>query len=186
MTKTVALLGALGTKGAEYGFVKQCVEARGHKTLLIDVGVLQPPVIEPDISRREVAEAWINVPDTMPRNRNWPFDPEGLVLFDASGRAMSTQWEGRTPETYCVAELHTRAFPYNCQRHRVFFDTGTVPACGYKVFRVGSIDEAGGDEDREGAAWDEIYRRTGTYKRTYEELLNDLINNKEQIERLKK
>jgi len=96
--------------------------------------------------RREIAEAWINMPDTVPRNPNWPFDPEGLVLFDASGRAMSTQWEGRTPETYCVAELHTRAFPYNCQRHRVFFDTGTVPACGYKIFRVGSIDEAGWDE----------------------------------------
>lgn len=57
MAKTVALLGALDTKGAEYGFVKQCIEARGHKTLLIDVGVLDPPAIEPDVSRREVAEA---------------------------------------------------------------------------------------------------------------------------------
>lgn len=57
MPKTVALLGALDTKGAEYGFVKQCIEARGHRTLLIDVGVLEPPRIEPDISRREVAQA---------------------------------------------------------------------------------------------------------------------------------
>jgi len=57
MVKTVALLGALDTKGGEYGFVKQCIEARGHKTLLIDVGVLEPPVIEPDVSRREVARA---------------------------------------------------------------------------------------------------------------------------------
>ncbi len=57
MAKTVALLGALDTKGAEYGFVKRCIEARGHKTLLIDVGVLGPPVVEPDVSRREVAEA---------------------------------------------------------------------------------------------------------------------------------
>ena len=57
MTKTVALLGALDTKGAEYGFVKECIEARGHKTLLIDVGVLGDPVIEPDVTRREVAAA---------------------------------------------------------------------------------------------------------------------------------
>ena len=57
MTKTVALLGALDTKGAEYGFVKQCIEARGHKTLLIDVGVLGDPVIQPDVTRREVAAA---------------------------------------------------------------------------------------------------------------------------------
>ena len=57
MTKTVALVGALDTKGAEYGFVKECIEARGHKTLLIDVGVLGDPVIEPDVTRREVAAA---------------------------------------------------------------------------------------------------------------------------------
>lgn len=55
MAKTVALLGALDTKGTEYAFVKRCIEDRGHKTLLIDVGVLGPPAIEPDVSRQEVA-----------------------------------------------------------------------------------------------------------------------------------
>jgi len=57
MAKTIALLGSLDTKGPEYAFVKQCIEARGHKTLLIDVGVLDPPAIEPDVSREEVARA---------------------------------------------------------------------------------------------------------------------------------
>ena len=57
MAKTVALLGALDTKGTEYGFVKQCIEARGHQTLLIDVGVLGPPKITPDVPRQEVARA---------------------------------------------------------------------------------------------------------------------------------
>jgi len=57
MAKTVALLGALDTKGAEYGFVKQCIESRGHRTLLIDVGVLGPPGVAADVSRREVAAA---------------------------------------------------------------------------------------------------------------------------------
>lgn len=57
MTKTIALLGALDTKGAEYAFVKQCIEARGHRTLLIDVGVLGPSAVEPDVSRAEVAAA---------------------------------------------------------------------------------------------------------------------------------
>jgi len=57
MARTIALLGTLDTKGAEYGFVKQCIEARGHRTLLIDAGVLGPPGIEPDVSRREVARA---------------------------------------------------------------------------------------------------------------------------------
>jgi uncharacterized protein (UPF0261 family) len=57
MSKTIALLGALDTKGAEYQFVKECIESRGLKTLLIDVGVLEPPVIAPDVSREEIARA---------------------------------------------------------------------------------------------------------------------------------
>ena len=31
---TIALLGALDTKGAEYAFVRQCLQQRGHQTLL--------------------------------------------------------------------------------------------------------------------------------------------------------
>jgi uncharacterized protein (UPF0261 family) len=57
MAKVIALLGALDTKGAEYGFVKECIEARGHRTILIDVGVLEPPSVRPDIRREEVARA---------------------------------------------------------------------------------------------------------------------------------
>jgi len=57
MAMTIALLGALDTKGADYGFVKRCLEQRGHRTLVIDVGVLGPPGIPPDVSREEVARA---------------------------------------------------------------------------------------------------------------------------------
>jgi len=57
MAKTVALLGALDTKGEEYGFVKKILEARGVKTLVIDVGVLDAPKIPADVSREEVARA---------------------------------------------------------------------------------------------------------------------------------
>ncbi len=57
MPKTVALLGALDTKGLEYGFVKQCIEARGLRTLVIDTGVLGPPRIAPDVPREAVAAA---------------------------------------------------------------------------------------------------------------------------------
>ncbi len=56
-TKTVALLGALDTKGREYGFLRQCIQDRGYDTLLIDVGVLGPPTVWPDITRQQVAEA---------------------------------------------------------------------------------------------------------------------------------
>ncbi len=57
MVKTIALLGAFDTKGSEYKFVRDCILHRGHKTLLIDVGVLGEPKLAPDVSSREVAEA---------------------------------------------------------------------------------------------------------------------------------
>jgi uncharacterized protein (UPF0261 family) len=57
MAHTIALLGALDTKGAEYRFLQECIETRGHRTLLIDVGVLGEPGVQADISREEVAAA---------------------------------------------------------------------------------------------------------------------------------
>jgi len=57
MAKTIALLGAFDTKGAEYAFVKECIESCGHRTLAIDVGILDPPGLAPDIPRAEVAKA---------------------------------------------------------------------------------------------------------------------------------
>jgi len=56
MSKTIALLGSLDTKGAEYGFVKACIRSRGMKTLLIDTGILGEPALTPDVTRSQVAE----------------------------------------------------------------------------------------------------------------------------------
>lgn len=53
----VALIGALDTKGTEYGFVRACLEQRGCDVLLIDVGVLGRPAVTADITREEVAAA---------------------------------------------------------------------------------------------------------------------------------
>lgn len=57
MTKTVAILGALDTKGVEFGFIKSEIEKYGCKTLVINVGVLGAPAFEPDVSAEEVAAA---------------------------------------------------------------------------------------------------------------------------------
>jgi uncharacterized protein (UPF0261 family) len=54
---TIALVGALDTKGTEYGFVRACLEQRGHDVLLIDVGVLGRPLVTADVTREEVAAA---------------------------------------------------------------------------------------------------------------------------------
>ncbi|MEP6668027.1 MAG: Tm-1-like ATP-binding domain-containing protein [Chthoniobacter sp.] len=52
---TIALLGTMDTKGVEHGFVAELIRARGHRTLVIDLGTEGPPQILPDITREEVA-----------------------------------------------------------------------------------------------------------------------------------
>ena len=57
MSKTVALLITLDTKYQEAGFLKEQIEARGHKAFLIDIGVVGNPGIEATIRRNEVISA---------------------------------------------------------------------------------------------------------------------------------
>ncbi|MFM7413625.1 MAG: Tm-1-like ATP-binding domain-containing protein, partial [Planctomycetota bacterium] len=54
---TIAVLGTLDTKGREHAFVAETIRARGHATLLIDVGTGGDPVVTPDIDRATVAAA---------------------------------------------------------------------------------------------------------------------------------
>ncbi len=55
MGATVLLIGTLDTKGEEYTYVRALIEARGHRTVTIDVGVLSDPGYEPDIGAERVA-----------------------------------------------------------------------------------------------------------------------------------
>ena len=57
MSGTVLLVGALDTKGAEYAFVKELIEAAGLQTLVVDFGVMGQPAFEPEVDRAEVAAA---------------------------------------------------------------------------------------------------------------------------------
>jgi len=57
MAKTIAVIGALDTKGQEFAFVKEEVERRGHHALVIDIGVVGDPGFKPDIPADRVAEA---------------------------------------------------------------------------------------------------------------------------------
>jgi len=57
MAKTIAVIGALDTKGDEFLFVKKEIEKRGHNALVINVGVVDKPGFEPDVPADEVARA---------------------------------------------------------------------------------------------------------------------------------
>jgi uncharacterized protein (UPF0261 family) len=54
---TVVLLGTLDTKGAEYAYLRDRVREHDVDALLIDAGILGEPLIEPDVTREEVALA---------------------------------------------------------------------------------------------------------------------------------
>lgn len=57
MSKTILLIGTLDTKGAEYGYVRDLITARGHTALLLNAGITGEPTIPPDISAQDVAKA---------------------------------------------------------------------------------------------------------------------------------
>ena len=57
MPKKIVIIGALDTKGNEFAFVKNQIEATGINTLVVDFGVMGDPAFEPDIKRDEVAMA---------------------------------------------------------------------------------------------------------------------------------
>lgn len=54
---TILLIGTLDTKGAEYTYIRDLIQARGHQTLVMDAGALGEPPFAPDIAAAEVAGA---------------------------------------------------------------------------------------------------------------------------------
>ena len=52
--KKIALIGTLDTKGEEVAFLKEIIEGRGHRAIVIDIGLLGPTPFPPDIPREEV------------------------------------------------------------------------------------------------------------------------------------
>jgi uncharacterized protein (UPF0261 family) len=54
---TVVLIGTLDTKGVEYDFIRQKVQATGCRVILVDAGIVNPPQVKPDVTRETVAHA---------------------------------------------------------------------------------------------------------------------------------
>ncbi len=57
MAKTIAIVVTLDTKGVEVDFLKGHIEQRGHKTVVVDVGMGSKPLFEGDITCEQVARA---------------------------------------------------------------------------------------------------------------------------------
>ena len=57
MAKTIAVIGALDTKGDEFAFVKREIERRGHHVVMVDTGVVGQPAFKPDVAAQQIADA---------------------------------------------------------------------------------------------------------------------------------
>ncbi|MDP2855662.1 MAG: Tm-1-like ATP-binding domain-containing protein [bacterium] len=55
--KTIIIISTLDTKGSEAAFLKNLIQERGHRVILLDTNTGGEPSIPPDISAKEVAEA---------------------------------------------------------------------------------------------------------------------------------
>jgi uncharacterized protein (UPF0261 family) len=81
MARTIAIVGTLDTKAEEIGYVKGLIEKKGHRTIIIDAGILGAPAMPVDISREEVAkEAGTNMKD--------------VAALGDEGKAIATMAEG--------------------------------------------------------------------------------------------
>jgi len=56
MSRKVVVLGTLDTKGDEFKFLKDIIEAQGVKTIVVDAGIFEP-TFKPDVSNLEVCKA---------------------------------------------------------------------------------------------------------------------------------
>lgn len=55
--KVIAVLATLDTKGQEAGFLREQLEALGSRALLVDIGVMNAPATDADLTRAQVARA---------------------------------------------------------------------------------------------------------------------------------
>jgi mannosylglycerate hydrolase len=91
--------------------------------------------------RSEILEAFIDVPDTTEKYEFWPLQDKGLIVYDAEGNPLATQWHSASKEIHPVVSMHTRAFPFPCMQNHMYFETGMIPAAGYKVFVVRRLSD---------------------------------------------
>ena len=91
MTKPIAIIATLDTKGEEVGYLRRLIEDRGHQTITIDIGVLGEPPLEPTISRHQVVQAGGRT-------------LEEIIAFNHEAKAMGVMAEGASK---IVEELYS-------------------------------------------------------------------------------
>jgi uncharacterized protein (UPF0261 family) len=82
--KTVLLIGTLDTKGPEIDYMRHILQSTGFDSLVMDIGVVGPPTIQPGISREQVCQAGGTEVKTL-----FEFQRRDFVM-DAMGKGAAT------------------------------------------------------------------------------------------------
>jgi uncharacterized protein (UPF0261 family) len=111
--KTVVMVGTLDTKGDEYAYLRDRLHMHGVRTVLVDVGTLDPPRTEPDIDRRAVAAAGGVDLDEITRARD-----RGRAVSAMARAAASTRKGAATGSLPPAARATRRSRRTRCRRCR--------------------------------------------------------------------
>ena len=121
--------------------------------------------------RKEMVSAWVDIPTTLEPYPHMMPSLEGLIIADAEGNPKSTQWLESYDHKVAIQENHTRAFPLNVKRHKVVFDTGVIPAGGYKIFKVDRDNQCSKDH----IEWSDQWSRTSDLVTSSQTLENQYL-----------
>ncbi len=116
----VVLIATLDTKGRELAFVREIFRGAGLETLVVDVGSLGPPVIEPDITREDVFRRAGSF-EVAPKDRGEAvaMAARGIVALirelDEAGRVDGVLAIGGSAGTV-IGTAAMRALPFGCPK----------------------------------------------------------------------
>ncbi len=94
MSKTIAIIGTLDTKGEEFQFLKTVIEAQGLKTLVIDAGVHGEPFFTPEVPASDIAELGGSTLETL-RQKNDRGTAIDVMMKGATACLVKLQTEDR-------------------------------------------------------------------------------------------
>ena len=77
---------------------------------------------------RYVLNAQIDMPEE--------YNPQWVDIVDSDGDLCKVQPLGSTYIASPANVVNSRALPFYCDRHEMYFDTGVIPAMGHKVFKA--------------------------------------------------
>ncbi|MGB9299087.1 MAG: Tm-1-like ATP-binding domain-containing protein [Anaerolineae bacterium] len=146
MAKNIVIVATLDTKGEEASYLKELIEKRGHKAILVDTNMGGEPSIKPDISAGEVAKAGggniQEIRASKDRGKLTPIMIKGAIAkvkeLHAAGRVDGIVSFGGASNT-TIGTSVMKAFPFGLPKF-MLSSTASMPA--YAAQYIGTSDIA--------------------------------------------